>query len=110
MTELSPVATMLCPEDHADPVLRRSAGRAAPHAMVRIVDADDNEVPRGTVGQIVVSGGHVMSGYWDKPDETAAAVSDGWMHTGDGGYMDDNGYVFVVDRIKDLIVSGGENV
>jgi acyl-CoA synthetase (AMP-forming)/AMP-acid ligase II len=78
--------------------------------MVRIVDEDDNEVPRGEVGEIVVSGEHVMQGYWGKPEETAAAVINGWMHTGDGGRMDDKGYVFVVDRIKDMIVSGGENV
>jgi acyl-CoA synthetase (AMP-forming)/AMP-acid ligase II len=110
MTELAPVATMLGPEEHADPVLRRSAGRAAPHALVRIVDVDDKEVPRGQVGEIVVTGGHVMQGYWGKPAETAAAVVDGWMHTGDGGRMDEKGYVFVVDRIKDMIVSGGENV
>jgi acyl-CoA synthetase (AMP-forming)/AMP-acid ligase II len=110
MTELSPVATMLSPAAHADPVLRRSAGRAAPHAEVRIVDPDDNEVPRGEVGEIVVRGAHVMLGYWNKPEETAAALVDGWMHTGDGGRMDDNGYVFIVDRIKDMIVSGGENV
>lgn len=110
MTELSPVATLLGPEEHDDPVLRRSAGRAAPHAMVKIVDADGKEVPRGEVGEIVVSGEHVMQGYWNKPAETAAAVVDGWMHTGDGGRMDDHGYVFVVDRIKDMIVSGGENV
>ncbi|MDP9182510.1 MAG: long-chain fatty acid--CoA ligase [Actinomycetota bacterium] len=110
MTELSPVATMLPPEAHADPVLRRSAGRAAPHAEVRIVDTEDKEVPRGTVGEIVVRGGHLMLGYWNKPEETAAAVIDGWMHTGDGGRMDEQGYVYVVDRIKDMIVSGGENV
>jgi acyl-CoA synthetase (AMP-forming)/AMP-acid ligase II len=110
MTELSPMATVLSPEEHQDPTLRRSAGRAAPHAEVRIVDADDNEVARGEVGEIVVRGGHVMMGYWEKPEETAAAVRDGWMHTGDGGYMDERGYVFIVDRIKDMIVSGGENV
>jgi acyl-CoA synthetase (AMP-forming)/AMP-acid ligase II len=110
MTELAPVATMLSPEDHQDPVLRRSAGRAAPHAEVRIVDENDVEVPRGTVGEIVVRGAHVMLGYWNKPEETAAALKGGWMHTGDGGRMDDKGYVFVVDRIKDMIVSGGENV
>jgi acyl-CoA synthetase (AMP-forming)/AMP-acid ligase II len=110
MTELSPVATLLSPEAHLDPVLRRSAGRAAPHAEVRIVDADGAEVPRGTVGEVVVRGGHVMLGYWEKPEETAAALVDGWMHTGDGGRMDDAGYVFIVDRIKDMIVSGGENV
>ena len=55
-------------------------------------------------------GGHVMLGYWNKPEETAAALRGGWMHTGDGGYMDDDGYVFVVDRIKDMIITGGENV
>jgi acyl-CoA synthetase (AMP-forming)/AMP-acid ligase II len=110
MTELSPVATMLSPEAHQDPVLRRSCGRAAPHAEVRIVDADDKEVPRGEVGEIVVRGGHVMLGYWNKQAETDAAVIDGWMHTGDGGRMDEAGYVFIVDRIKDMIVSGGENV
>jgi acyl-CoA synthetase (AMP-forming)/AMP-acid ligase II len=77
---------------------------------VRIVDEEDREVPRGTVGEIVARGGHVMAGYWNRAAETAAAVRDGSMHTGDGGYMDDEGYVFVVDRIKDMIITGGENV
>ena len=77
---------------------------------MRILDADDNEVPRNTVGEICSYGGHVMLGYWNKPEETAAAIRDGWMHSGDGGYMDDDGFVFVVDRIKDMIVTGGENV
>jgi acyl-CoA synthetase (AMP-forming)/AMP-acid ligase II len=110
MTELSPVATMLGPEDHADPVRRTSAGKAAPHSEVKVVDLDGNEVPRGEVGEIVVTGAHVMLGYWNKKEETEAALVDGWMHTGDGGRMDANGYVYVVDRIKDMIVSGGENV
>jgi acyl-CoA synthetase (AMP-forming)/AMP-acid ligase II len=110
MTELSPVATLLNPADHDDPALHRSAGRAAPHAEVRIVDPNDNEVPRGEVGEIVVRGDNVMLGYWNRPQDTAAAVRDGWMHTGDGGQMDENGYVFIVDRIKDMIITGGENV
>jgi acyl-CoA synthetase (AMP-forming)/AMP-acid ligase II len=110
MTELSPVATLLGPAEHGEPRLRRSAGRAAPHAEVRIVDEHDEEVPAGTVGEIVCRGGHVMLGYWNRPDETAAALRGGWMHTGDGGYLDEQGYLFVVDRIKDMIVSGGENV
>ncbi len=110
MTELSPVATLLGPEEHRRAELLRAAGRAAPHAEVRIVDPDDVEVPRGDVGEIVSRGGHVMLGYWNQPEETAAAVRDGWMHTGDGGYMDEAGYVYVVDRIKDMIVTGGENV
>ncbi|GAA4555185.1 long-chain fatty acid--CoA ligase [Pseudonocardia xishanensis] len=110
MTELSPVATLLSPQDHRDAVRRRSAGRAAPHSDVRIVDPEDVEVPLGEVGEIVVRGGHVMMGYWERPEETAQALRNGWMHTGDGGRMDADGYVHVVDRIKDMIISGGENV
>jgi acyl-CoA synthetase (AMP-forming)/AMP-acid ligase II len=110
MTELAPVATMLTADDHRQGTRLRAAGRAAAHAEVRIFDPDDNEVPRGTVGEVVVRGGHVMQGYWNKPDETADALRGGWMHTGDGAYMDDEGYVFIVDRIKDMIISGGENV
>ena len=110
MTELSPVTTLLSPADHDSERLRRSAGRAVPHAEVRIVDPDGVEVPHGTVGEVVARGGHTMLGYWNQPEETALALRDGWMHTGDAGYMDDDGYVFIVDRIKDMIVSGGENV
>ena len=114
MTELGPIATILPHEDHQldGPlsVRARSGGRAAPHADVRIVNPDGNDVPRGTVGEIIVRGGHVTPGYWHKPEETAAAIRDGWMHTGDGGRMDEHGYVYIVDRIKDMIVTGGENV
>ena len=110
MSELSPTATMLLMADHEDPVLRLSAGRAAPHVQVRVVDADDTELPRGTVGEIIVRGSSTMIGYWKRPEQTAEALRGGWMHTGDGGYMNDEGYVFVVDRIKDMIISGGENV
>ncbi|HEY2205915.1 MAG TPA: AMP-binding protein [Pseudonocardia sp.] len=110
MTELSPVATLLGPAEHGVQRLRRSAGRAAPHSEVRIVDEEDREVPTGTVGEVVCRGGHVMLGYWNRPEETATALRGGWMHTGDGGYLDEEGYLFVVDRIKDMIVSGGENV
>jgi acyl-CoA synthetase (AMP-forming)/AMP-acid ligase II len=110
MTELSPVATLLTPADHDDPTLRHSAGRAAPHAEVRIVDSNDREVPRGELGEVIVRGDNVMLGYWNRPDDTASAVRDGWMHTGDGARMDDNGYVYIIDRIKDMIVTGGENV
>jgi acyl-CoA synthetase (AMP-forming)/AMP-acid ligase II len=118
MTELSPVATLLSPADHranhsadhgrAD--VARSAGRAAPHAEIRVVDPGGAEVPAGTVGEITVRGGHVMMGYWNKPRETEAALRDGWLHTGDGGYLDEHGYLYVVDRLKDMIITGGENV
>jgi acyl-CoA synthetase (AMP-forming)/AMP-acid ligase II len=110
MTELAPVATILSPSDHERSGLLRSAGRAAPHAEIRIVDPDGAPLPSGTVGEIIVRGGHVMQGYWNQPEQTAAAVRDGWMHTGDGGYLDDQGYLYVVDRIKDMIITGGENV
>jgi acyl-CoA synthetase (AMP-forming)/AMP-acid ligase II len=110
MSELSPVATTLLSADHDDPALRNSVGRAAPHVEVRVVDENDVEVPKGTVGEIVVRGSATMLGYWKRPAETAEALRGGWMHTGDGGYMTENSYVFVVDRIKDMIITGGENV
>jgi acyl-CoA synthetase (AMP-forming)/AMP-acid ligase II len=110
MTELSPVATLLGSRDHDHPVRSRSAGRAVAGADVRIVAPDDKEVSRGEVGEVVVRGDNVMVGYWNKPQETAQALRHGWMHTGDAGYMDEDGYMFVVDRIKDMIITGGENV
>jgi acyl-CoA synthetase (AMP-forming)/AMP-acid ligase II len=110
MTELSPIATVLGPADHEDRAHRRSVGRAAPHAEVRIVGPDDAELPRGQAGEIVVRGSHVMLGYWNRPAETAEALRGGWMHTGDGGYMDDDGYLHLTDRLKDMIITGGENV
>ena len=110
MTESAAIISMLSDADHDDATLIRSAGRVAPHALVRIVDEDGDEVPRGTVGEIIVHGEHVMAGYWNKPEETAAALRDGWMYTGDGAYMDERGYIFIADRIKDMIISGGENV
>ncbi|MEU9888905.1 long-chain-fatty-acid--CoA ligase [Sphaerisporangium sp. NPDC051011] len=113
MTELGPIATILGPADHRDPShpeRLRSAGKAAMHAEVRVVDPDDEELPTGAVGEIVVRGANMMTGYWRRPEETAAALRNGWMHTGDVGYLDGAGYLYVVDRLKDMIVSGGENV
>ena len=71
---------------------QRAGGRAAIGCEVRIVDADDKPVATGAVGEIAVRGDNVMMGYWERPEETAKAVIDGWMHTGDGGYMDEDGY------------------
>jgi acyl-CoA synthetase (AMP-forming)/AMP-acid ligase II len=114
MTELSPVVTALDPIYHlpetGQPEKLRSAGRPVAIAEIRIADADGNSVPNGTVGEIVARGPMVMAGYWNKPEQTAEALRGGWMHTGDGGYMDDDGFIYVVDRMKDMIVSGGENV
>ncbi|WP_454754351.1 long-chain-fatty-acid--CoA ligase [Cupriavidus necator] len=114
MTELSPAATFLLRENHSDEAVSsgkvRSVGKPVNTVEVRIVDPDGKEVPRNTVGEIAVRGPNVMLGYWKQPEATAQAVRNGWMHTGDGGYMDDDGFVFLVDRIKDMIISGGENV
>ena len=114
MTELSPMATVLTPSMHREAGRakgrHRSAGRAAIGCEVRIVDSLGMEVRRGTVGEVTVRGPGVMLGYWNRPAETAAALRDGWMFTGDGARMDEEGYVFIVDRIKDMIVTGGENV
>lgn len=114
MTELSPVVTFLSTRYHAtegpNAGRLRAAGRVAHTAEIRIVDEEDREVPHGSVGQIVVRGPIVMQGYWNQPVLTAEALRGGWMHTGDGGYIDDEGFVFVVDRIKDMMITGGENV
>ena len=114
MTELSPLATLNPAWFHTAEGRKRgklrAAGRASYCTEVRIVDGDDREVPRGTVGEVVVRGPNVMLGYWNKPELSAEALRGGWMHTGDGAYMDDDGFIFVVDRMKDMIISGGENV
>lgn len=114
MTELSPVATQLTHRYHTasgpDAGRITSAGKAVMTAEVRVVDPEDNEVPSGAVGEVVVRGPMVMLGYWNRPEETAKALRHGWMHTGDAGYMDEDGFVFIVDRIKDMIITGGENV
>jgi long-chain acyl-CoA synthetase len=113
-TEMSGGVVVLGPEFHAlegpHARLLRAAGRPAPGTDVRIVDPEMKELPRGQVGEIVARGPSTMLGYWMKPELTQAAIADGWVHSGDGGYMDEEGFVFIVDRIKDMIVSGGENV
>ena len=114
MTELSPLATVNPPWTHTPEGRKqgkmRAAGRAGSCVELRIVDVEGTEVPRGTVGEVVVRGPNVMQGYWDKPEQTAAALRNGWMHTGDAAWMDDDGFVYIADRLKDMIITGGENV
>jgi fatty-acyl-CoA synthase len=107
-TEIAPLATVLKPEDQ----LRKlgSAGRASVFVETRIVDDDDRPVPAGTVGEIVHRSPHVMLGYWNDPEKTAEAFKNDWFHSGDLAYADEEGYLYVVDRKKDMIKSGGENV
>lgn len=90
---------------------RASAGRVLPLAQVRIVAPDGAVMPTGQSGEIQLKGAMVMAGYWNRPEETAAAfTADGWLKTGDVGYIDDEGYIFIVDRVKDMVISGGENI
>jgi acyl-CoA synthetase (AMP-forming)/AMP-acid ligase II len=112
MTETS-AATLLLPEDHdpdEKPHLLTSGGRPALSQQVRVVDADDVDVAAGELGEVIVRGPNVFDGYWGDADATGEALRGGWMHTGDVGYLSDAGYLYVVDRLKDVIVSGGENV
>lgn len=88
----------------------RSAGQAGLSSEIRIADADGREVPPGTPGEILIRGPMVMQGYWGRPEETAQALHGGWLHTGDGGTMDEGGFLYVIDRIKDMVITGGENV
>jgi len=112
MTETSAV-TLLRPTDH-DPVrqpgLLASAGTPAMGMVMRLVDDRDEDVQVGETGEVICQGPAVMEGYWRNPEATAEAMRGGWMHTGDLGYRDVSGYLFVTDRKKDMIISGGENV
>ncbi|MEH3099955.1 acyl-CoA synthetase [Sphingomonas adhaesiva] len=110
MTETSGSVALLTPADHRHPARVRSNGRAVMAVEVAIVDTAGCELAPGGRGEIVVRGDAVMSGYWNRPEETASALRGGWMHTGDVGWMDADGYVHVVDRLKDMILTGGENV
>ncbi|MBI1211765.1 MAG: long-chain-fatty-acid--CoA ligase [Alphaproteobacteria bacterium] len=112
-TELSPAATALEWRFHKErngKSYLRSAGRAIFGIDVRIVDEEMRECPTGTVGEIAVRSPGNMLGYWNQPELTERTIVDGWVRTGDAGYMDEEGFVYLVDRVKDMIVSGGENV
>jgi long-chain acyl-CoA synthetase len=111
MTEASAVLTFLTADDHlAGGARLRSAGRPVPGVMLSIQDADANLLPKGETGEVCAKAGNFMREYWNKPEATEEVFRDGWYHTGDAGYLDDNGYLFLVDRVKDMIVTGGENV
>jgi acyl-CoA synthetase (AMP-forming)/AMP-acid ligase II len=115
MTETSPVATMLGWRDHLPDAQAkgrlRSAGRPALLADIAIQDpATGARVETGKIGEVVIRGPMVMLGYWRKPEATAEALRGGWMHSGDVGFLDEGGYLHIVDRLKDVIISGGENI
>ena len=107
-TEMAPLATLLPPEEQVRKA--GSAGRAALNVETRVVDDDDEPVAPGTIGEIVHRSPHAMLGYWNDPEKTAEAFRNGWFHSGDLGVLDEEGYLTVVDRKKDMIKTGGENV
>jgi fatty-acyl-CoA synthase len=108
MTETSPLVLVLDKED----AVRKagSAGKPALNMEMRVVGDDGADAPPGTVGELWVKGPNITKGYWQQPEVTAASFTDGWLHTGDAALVDDEGYYFIVDRWKDMYISGGENV
>jgi fatty-acyl-CoA synthase len=107
-TETGPIAACL----HSDEAMRKpgSTGRAARHCEVRIADVAGNELPPGVPGEVLVRGANVMSGYWADPEASARALEGGWFHSGDLGHLDEEGFLTIDGRLKDMIISGGENV
>jgi acyl-CoA synthetase (AMP-forming)/AMP-acid ligase II len=115
MTEATAGLTVLSPADHRralaeQPGLLLSAGRATVGTELRVVDPYGTPLPNGAIGEVVGRGPQLMKGYWNQPDATAEALRGGWLHTGDAGVIDDEGYLYIQDRVKDMIVSGGENI
>jgi acyl-CoA synthetase (AMP-forming)/AMP-acid ligase II len=108
LTESCGPACLVSPDD----ALTRagSTGKAFFHTDVRIVGADGTDCDPGEAGEVIVRGAHVMKEYWNRPEATAQTIRDGWLHTGDIASMDADGFVTIMDRIKDMIISGGENV
>ncbi|MDX1554560.1 MAG: long-chain-fatty-acid--CoA ligase, partial [Xanthomonadales bacterium] len=114
LTETSPILTQLASEYHTfeGPYAgkTRSAGHVVAGTQLCILDEDGKECAPGEIGEVCARGPNIMQGYWGQPEQTAEAIRDGWFHTGDGGYLDEDGFLYISDRIKDMIVSGGENV
>jgi long-chain acyl-CoA synthetase len=107
LSESSPVASFNRPDRERKP---GSIGIPIEGVEMKVVDDEDNDVAQGEVGEIVIRGHNVMKGYWNKPDETGDTLRDGWLHTGDMAKVDEDGYFFIVDRKKDMIIRGGYNV
>jgi long-chain acyl-CoA synthetase len=107
LSETSPIASFNHPGRERKP---GSIGTPIRDVRMRVVDEADHEVPQGQVGEIVIHGPNVMKGYWQRPDATAEAVREGWFHTGDLAQVDEDGYFYIVDRKKDLIIRGGYNI
>ncbi len=109
-TEAPQIATCMRAADWAEPANRSSTGKATLLTRVAVMDTDGHVLPRGETGEIVIKGDLVMKGYLDAPEKTAETIIDGWLHTGDVGVIDERGYVFIKDRIRDVVITGGFNV
>ena len=110
MTETTCMFVSLDPAELKTGRRLESCGKPFGDAELKVVDPEGEEAPPGTVGEIICRTPQMMTGYWQRPDATTSAIRDGWYHTGDAGYLDDEGFLYIRDRIKDLIISGGENV
>ena len=112
LTETTGAITYLAPEDHDEKVGERlkSCGKPMGDIEMRVVNAGGKDMPVGEVGEIITRSPQNMIGYWHEPEATSRAIRDGWFHTGDAGYLDKDGYVYIYDRVKDMIISGGENI
>ncbi len=112
LTETTGAITYLPPEDHDEhvPARLKSCGKPMTAVELRVVDALAKDVATGEVGEIVTRSRQNMIGYWNQPEATSRAMRDGWFHTGDAGYLDQDGYLYIYDRVKDMIISGGENI
>jgi len=111
LTETSGLGTTMLPKYH-DPSLNklRSCGQVYPGIEVKIVNSKDQELDVGEVGEILIHSASNMKGYWNRPDATAESINDNWFYTGDAGYLDEDGFLYIHDRVKDMIISGGENI
>jgi fatty-acyl-CoA synthase len=97
--------------DAADAIRKLgSAGQAMMHTAIRVVDGEGHDVAAGGIGELLIKGPNITPGYWNNPEATARSLTDGWLHTGDAARLDEEGFVYIVDRWKDMYISGGENV
>ena len=111
LTETVGGATFLPPEAHEPAWGKlRSCGVPYPGTIIRCMDAEGNPVPTGEIGEIAIKSDFVMKGYWNRPEATQEAIRDGFFYSGDAGYFDEDGFLFIHDRMKDMIISGGENI
>ena len=111
LTETTGAITIMLPEDH-DPERGklRSCGKALSGVEIKIIGDSGEEMPTGEIGEVITKSALNMKGYWNKPDATKEAIQDEWFFSGDAGYFDEEGYLYIHDRVKDMIVSGGENI